>query len=432
MLIKNQVYIFSFAAAIVATACGGKPPVNTTYKGPPLATLRGQLTDSKGLPIDGPVRLAVAWYTGITQKDLPKAIVTQDVVYQGSFPINFTVELPDLPPAEALSAFSENGQTGNTAFGVVIAYQDVNGDGTLDVIPPGGKPIDKILGASGLMTDAIVADQYAVIYSDTALAAVGTQPTLPKGYNLLKYSNASNGSDIVPFNTPINIDLSGDPSLNFIVCDEAFANNSPPNSPFCGLVFRPTPARTILLDRSSQGADLGVRNFADISLRDADGKVITGAGVVVNGRTLPFVNGEYVFEGTELLLHSGANDVSVSAPGEARQDYTVMIPNAFTIASPAADAQEKSGVAFGVEWSASPPDDLYVVQLHSLDGSGATNNLLANDPLITDGGNSVQIAPAAYTGRATLTVEAERVTYAADGTQLIGSLRTSETILFVP
>ncbi len=103
---------------------------------------------TEGAAPSRPIRLAVAWYADTTTLGGPQAIVTEDVEYQGSFPLDYSFSLYGPPPDAALNASTVAGATFRAAWGVLIAYEDLNGDGQLDLIPDGGSPIDLILATS--------------------------------------------------------------------------------------------------------------------------------------------------------------------------------------------------------------------------------------------------------------------------------------------
>ena len=54
---------------------------------------------SQDATVDGPVRMALGWYPGMLAEDSasplsqPKAIVTEDVVYESSFPVSYRFHL---------------------------------------------------------------------------------------------------------------------------------------------------------------------------------------------------------------------------------------------------------------------------------------------------------------------------------------------------
>src|SRR5687767_7935977 len=97
-----------------ATACGN--PVDPNYEGEPLVTLEGQMSLSQGATVEGPVRMALGWYPGMLADDSaaplsqPKSIVTEDVVYESSFPVSYRFHLYRPPPTDALVALGNGYQ----------------------------------------------------------------------------------------------------------------------------------------------------------------------------------------------------------------------------------------------------------------------------------------------------------------------------------
>src|SRR5581483_11148501 len=88
------------AALTTAAACGSA--TGPGYQGQPLFTIGGQMTTQSAAP-QGPIRLAVAWYAEGTTLGGPQAIVTQDVEYQGTFPLDYTFSFFGPPPDSALN-----------------------------------------------------------------------------------------------------------------------------------------------------------------------------------------------------------------------------------------------------------------------------------------------------------------------------------------
>src|SRR5580658_10016618 len=88
------------AALTTATACG--QATGPGYQGVPLLTITGQMITEGAAP-SRPIRLAVAWYADTTTLGGPQAIVTEDVEYQGSFPLDYRFSLYGPPPDAALN-----------------------------------------------------------------------------------------------------------------------------------------------------------------------------------------------------------------------------------------------------------------------------------------------------------------------------------------
>src|SRR5277367_4730615 len=106
------------AALTTATACG--QATGPGYQGAPLFTISGKMV-TEGAPPSRPIRLAVAWYADHTTLGGPQAIVTEDVEYQGSFPLDYRFSLYWPPPDSALNTTSAGGATFRAAWGVLIA-----------------------------------------------------------------------------------------------------------------------------------------------------------------------------------------------------------------------------------------------------------------------------------------------------------------------
>jgi hypothetical protein len=78
-------------AAMVALAACQQPATGPKYQGEPLFTVKGELAlTGPGTAPAGPIRLAVAWYPNSSAASAPTALVTQEVQYQGSFPLSYS------------------------------------------------------------------------------------------------------------------------------------------------------------------------------------------------------------------------------------------------------------------------------------------------------------------------------------------------------
>src|SRR6185369_17697403 len=104
------------------------------------------------------LRLAIGWYPGWFGQSpgAPlRSVVTQSAHYEGSFPLDFTFQVDGPPPASALVdmvPISDDPNiaqgTGKIAYGFLIAYEDRNGNGTLDTATATTASPDRILGVS--------------------------------------------------------------------------------------------------------------------------------------------------------------------------------------------------------------------------------------------------------------------------------------------
>jgi hypothetical protein len=142
-----------------------------------LATVQGGLLDPSGygVPHDNDVRVAVVWRnlggSGYT--------VSEDLPVQPVFPSSFAVQLDGPPPAAALGV--QPGLDVPIGVGVVVAYEDLNGNGKLDLVPSdAGAFIDRIAGAN---------ESLYLVYIDGPVspqAAPNIVGTPTPGYNLLQ------------------------------------------------------------------------------------------------------------------------------------------------------------------------------------------------------------------------------------------------------
>ncbi|WP_257463514.1 hypothetical protein [Archangium lipolyticum] len=213
-------------------------PVDPVALQEPLLTLKGTLTLDPSVTLYRPVRLALAWYPCLLDCpykpkwiSAPLTIATEEVVFQGNFPADFQFRVYQPPPDEALSAPFEPDLTTRGAIGVLLAYQDVNGNGKLDTIPINGSPIDRILGTSiPYLDDASPA--YTILYLDSDLEDA---PSFKKGFNLWDKRNDDNGPMPLSTSIPMRITKGGS-FFDVFVCEGVWPESGPRPSPRqCGL-----------------------------------------------------------------------------------------------------------------------------------------------------------------------------------------------------
>jgi hypothetical protein len=172
------------------------------------------------------VRIAVVWLTQSGGYS-----VSEDLPVQPVFPSSFVIQLTSPPPAAAI--VSQGGA--QLAAGVVVAYEDLNGDGMLDLVPSdAGSFIDKIVGAN---PDVYVAYISGPVPADATGNGVLGAPS--SGYNLLQSgtcqatmpggatpdADAGAGPDSgncapawLPIDTPYDMTLTSNPQVNEIMC----------------------------------------------------------------------------------------------------------------------------------------------------------------------------------------------------------------------
>jgi hypothetical protein len=139
--------------AICAVGCGNGLAGN--HYRPPYATIHGTITASDVTVPTPDVRVALGWLA--VQPGQGAFQVTQSVSVKAQFPTKFDLDVTDLPPPQAVSGFFTDewryqaiagglDPTMRWAQAVVLVYEDDNGNGQLDLAPPGQKSPDRVLG----------------------------------------------------------------------------------------------------------------------------------------------------------------------------------------------------------------------------------------------------------------------------------------------
>ncbi len=335
------------ALALALAACGDRL-VDSSYRGPALATVRGSMVPTPGTEVAGPVRLAVAWYpqwlaaaAAAGGASLPP-VVTEDVPVEGTFPVDFRLPIHAPPPAEALAPLGE-GLAGRGAFGVLLAYHDLDGDGRLGLIPATGHPVDRVV-ASSLLGDPAAA--FAVVYVDSPQApATGLAP----GFNLVQGVNGD-GAAPVPLDTRVRLALTaGGPEYDGFVCTAGWLTflvadvcglSAPPEEGPLGFGFD----GRIALDGTRLSIELRVTSLDAIH---------PDAAVNVNGRRIPWSAGWRAFvleeDGAKLVRPGESVIVSATIPGTSRGQVFRM-PGDFEITAPAEFGTVSASAPLRIEW----------------------------------------------------------------------------------
>lgn len=277
--------VLSMAAVPALVACGSldADPGSKT----PLATVTGQLVNPLSVATGNDVRVAVIWRA----EKFGNFAVAVDLPVQPVFPSKFQIQLTDAPPASALyNPFTDNGpssggsggtgpQPGNpgsggaepspgpnpapdsppptggiggsdtletrggkvafpadfrAAVGTVVAYEDTNHNGKLDLIDDNAASfVDRIVGANQSLQLIYVQGTLTTALGDDS----GHMPTL--GYNLFQGGancatlepDTKNGADTTPPTpcTPalsawlpttalVELELSQEPTLGALMC----------------------------------------------------------------------------------------------------------------------------------------------------------------------------------------------------------------------
>jgi hypothetical protein len=223
---KPTLTLLACAAAALSVACGSLDG----HTGTPstLVTVHGEMTNSTNLSLTAPVRVAVVW---LGSGPVGTAYnVAQDLPVQPVFPSNFVIHLDEPPPASALGA-SNQGYQFQMAQGFVVAYEDLNGNGKLDLVQnDAGAFVDKIVGVNPQGT--------ALIYLQGTLPSDivdsdGKRPSLGYGLYTVKPCPGGDGGverddagRVQPcavthwsdMSSPYDLEISDDPENNQMTC----------------------------------------------------------------------------------------------------------------------------------------------------------------------------------------------------------------------
>ncbi|MBN1204340.1 MAG: hypothetical protein JXB05_05400 [Myxococcaceae bacterium] len=383
--------LLGLSLLLLTFACGPEEPVPPPTDNTPLFTLEGKLTLEPGHHVDGPVRLALAWYPGMlpageaTPLSQPQAIATSDTAYPNSLPVSYRFNVLSPPPAAALKPLPE-GFHGRGALGLLLAYADGNANARLDTIPIAGPPVDRVLGSS-LRWSA--APAFLLVYLDSEQPA---ETGLRKGFNLVKLTGAQPHA-VVPSSTPIPLVLSGGPLLDLFVCEAAWSGTE--GEAPCGLELeQPAEALSVTGTVSVYAGILEV----DLAVALA-GEAVKDAAITLGGERIPFDpdSGRYHASSLDpaLLTRAEGAELHVSGRGqELRRNLTAS--GSF---EPQGPYRAKSGAPFTVSWSASAGAQAYNVSLDV----GVTRNL---GSAIGLGSTEHTFDAIEYTGTAILRVEA--------------------------
>lgn len=328
------------SAALAVLAACQQPATGPKYQGEPLFSVKGEMSlTGSGTAPSGPIRLAIGWYPDDASSSAPRALVTQEVQYQGSFPLNYTFSFYGVPPAGALSDYTSNGVTTRAAFGVLMAYEDLNGNGELDSIPQGGSPIDRVLGSSlgDVYNGDALADPVYVAYVD------GQPPASWTGYG--PGYNLQQGGDIVPASTPVPIPLQQTNELNFLVCEEFISGSSYGFDLPCNIA--PTDGVRVI------GNVYRSEGVGGVSLRITDGTApITTAQVELNGAPVAYSAADGLYVGYGLPVNApGRNTVRVIANGQPARVFEMDAPADFALQAPLEGARLLAGTPLDVQWT---------------------------------------------------------------------------------
>jgi len=217
---------------IVFSGCGDGGMMGPGYS-KPFATLHGRITQSSVAVTSPEVRVALVWEK-LDESDaaMNTLRVAQELGVRTQFPVDFQIDVNQLPPEEAMNRIPMQGTTPaywpnvRVAIGTILVYEDTNRNGVADLVPIGATTsIDRVLG---------VAPNLSVIYieGDPPPPSASNGIAFARGFNLAQSpsltlapgqcSAQSSGTfAILPLSTTIEIALSAQPELATYLCAQA-------------------------------------------------------------------------------------------------------------------------------------------------------------------------------------------------------------------
>jgi hypothetical protein len=414
--------------ALIMDGCGARV-TNARYAGEPIATLNGQFLAATAEARSAPVRLAMVWYPALaasTQVEVPAAVVDQNVAFQGTFPIGFTFKVYAPPPASALVDLSDSGGSGHASYGLLVAYEDRNGNGTLDLVPPDGPPIDKLLGISTADPSLPPPPRYYfVIYLDGNFAPGDYFDAfdLQQGFNLLETHN-DYGVLAVPLSTPIPVRLTGSGGLDYFVCTQRRGPGWPSRA--CGI--DPYDGRY----QARGGISVLYSSFY---IHNENGAV-TNATLRINGRLLVYdpMTDSYLGPGGT----PGMNQIEVLLPGYPMDTLFVTIPERPMVTAPVGGGTYGIGSALTIAWQSATGAQEYSVRAvsesnpspYTQSGKWLFHTVVPQDSLF---GYALTTPPVTVAGRASVSVNAiGKMAVGASGSFVTPVSFRSVEVAFVP
>lgn len=217
----------SAAVLFFAFSCG--PATNAQNKGPVLASVSGRMTASEGLALTQPVRMSIEWLP----IGPPVYVASEEVVFTGSFPQDFSLDLHSLPPRSVLDASNGFGVQG--AVGALLAYEDLDGNGELTRAHGAQAVPDRIVGSSlrhyvNLHAPLEAPYDYVLFLEKTPPESSGFFTGLAPGFYLVSIKFGTDAdprptTKVMPLNEAhLTLQLVDDPLLNRFACDDFLAH----------------------------------------------------------------------------------------------------------------------------------------------------------------------------------------------------------------
>jgi hypothetical protein len=192
---------------LAAFGCGSyadDPGAPTT-----IASIRGQVKNLESAPVPSNFRVALVWMGNPYN-------VASELSMVPKFPASFQLDVHHLPPKSALQTDDELLPGLKLAVGAVVGYEDLNGNGKLDMVDS---------DAAEFVDDVVAANEsFVVLYTEGSAAAYAALPVefsaLEPGFNLLevRFDDGAFEIQIHPITAMYDLFLSADARINEMMC----------------------------------------------------------------------------------------------------------------------------------------------------------------------------------------------------------------------
>lgn len=208
----------------------------------PLATMNGTLSVASGAQAPASVRVALVWRSGAEDDVQQRFNVAEDLQVSPQFPARFELTLRNPPPTAALQSFDDELDM-DAAVGSVVAYEDKNQNGKLDLVPAKATSfVDGIVGANDDLLVVWLPRELSAAVVDRLRDPHGGQPRA--GYNLYKPRtvnctvspgspaggtpcDSGRGSQWLPIDAPFELPIVTDPKFNQLMCQSKAPSPAP-------------------------------------------------------------------------------------------------------------------------------------------------------------------------------------------------------------
>jgi hypothetical protein len=197
--------------AAVLSCCGSID--GPEHPGDPLWTLHGKILEAEPGVETGELRVAFVWERHFLEGGV--ALIAQDIPINPEFPSEFTLDLFEAPPEEAMHQgedLEEELAGLRVAGGILLVYDDRNTNQELDVLPKDAQAyIDYVLGpAERYMAMFIEGDPQGLEFDGVSLKP---------GLNLFLFEDRVVTK--LPVDAELVITLVDDPEFQSFMCEES-------------------------------------------------------------------------------------------------------------------------------------------------------------------------------------------------------------------